>query len=370
MKKLLAVLLVISVFLGVVGCKSTTKEGAQTATGAVYATGFTIEKLANGCKKLTDGEKQSYILVPEGKKAPAGYETIPQIKVTVKRAVILSSTFGALMRSLGVLDSLVGSGTVENQLYLEELKSRYASGQIKYIGGGAMGAPDFEAIQALKPDVVFCSTGYPDAVTYYNKMKGVGLNVVVVNDYLETDPLARLEWIKVFGAFYGKDKEAENYFAGVEKKISDIRAKTAVKSYLPPVLWGSIFMGTVYVSGGESYVAKWIQIAGGLYVFSDIKGSGSASVSLEELYARGKNADVFIYASTPPYINSIKEITDNGPVLADLPVIKQGKVYCFQPWFYQISDKIDEIVLDLAFICQPDLFPGHKIQHFMVLPEK
>jgi iron complex transport system substrate-binding protein len=368
MKKLLAVVIIVSVILSVVGCKATTKDGAQTATGAVYATGFTIENLANGCKKITDGESQSIILVPEGKKAPAGYENLPVVKIAVKRAVILASTFGALMRPLGVLDSLVGSGTVEEQLYLEELKSRYASGQIKYVGGGAMGAPDFEAVQALKPDVVFCSTGYPDAVTYYDKMKAMGLNVVAVNDYLETDPLARLEWIKVFGAFYGKDKEAEVYFKGIEKKIQDIRVKTAVKSTLPEVLWGSIFMGTVYVSGGESYVAKWISIAGGRYVFSDIKGSGSASVSLEELYARGKNSDVFIYASTPPYINSVKEIITNGPVLADLPIIKQGTVYCFQPWFYQISDKIDEIVLDLAFICHPDLFPGHQIKHFMVLP--
>jgi iron complex transport system substrate-binding protein len=274
------------------------------------------------------------------------------------------------MRPLEVLESLVGSGTVENELYINELKQRYTSGKIKYVGGGAMGAPDFETIQALKPDIVFCSTGYPDAVAYYDKMKGIGLRVVVCNDYMENHPLARLEWIKFIGAFYGKDKEAENYFKSVEKKISEISSQVKTETTKPDVIWASIFMGTVYVSGSESYVAKWVDMAGGNYLFNDLKGSGASSISLEELYARGKNAEVFIYASTPPYINSIKEIVDNGPILADIPVIKQGTVYCLQPWFYQVADKTDEIVQDLAYIFHPNLFPGYQIKNFMLLPVK
>lgn len=366
-KRIFILLLVLSIFAGVIGCKSTGKAATST-TGAVYATGFTLENLSGGVKKLTDGEKQSFLLVPQGKKAPAGYESVTQIGVPVKRVVILSVTFGALMRPLGALDSLVGSGTVENELFIDELKQRCASGQIKYVGGGAMGAPDFEAIQLLKPDVVFVSTGYPDAVNYYNELKGMGLNTVVVNDYMETDPLARLEWIKVFGAFYGKEKEADSYFTGMEKRIKDLQAKVMASSFSPGVLWTSIFMGTAYVSGGDSYVAKWVKMMGGRYLFDDLKGSGASSIALEELYARGKTADVFIYASTPPYINSIKEVVANGPVLADMPLVKKGTVYCMQPWFYQVADKPDEILQDLAAILHPDLFPGYKLKNFMLLP--
>jgi len=367
MKKFFTLMLALVLIAGVIGCKGT-KKATTAASGAVYATGFTMENLGGGVTKLTDGEKQTFLLMPQGKKAPAGYESVPKISVPVKRAVILSVTFGALMRPLGVLDSLVGSGTVESELYIEELKQRYESGQIKYVGGGAMGAPDFEAIQMLKPEVVFVSTGYPDAVNYYNELKGMGLNTVVVNDYLETDPLARLEWIKVLGAFYGKDKEAESYFSGVEKKIKDLQAKVAASSFSPSVLWTSIFMGTAYVSGGDSYVAKWVKMMGGRYLFDDLKGSGASSISLEELYARGKNTDVFIYASTPPYINSVKEVITNGPILADIPVVRNGTIYCFQPWFYQIADKPDEILQDLAAIFHPALFPGYKLKNFMLLP--
>jgi iron complex transport system substrate-binding protein len=370
MKKILTFILVLSLVIGIVGCKGATTEETSTATGTVYATGFTIEKLANGVKKVTDGENQTLLLVPTGKKPPAGYENLPQVNVPVKSAVILSVTFGALMRPLEVLDSVVGSGTMENELYIEEMKQRYASGQIKYVGGGTMGAPDFEAIQLLKPDIVFCSTGYADWVEYYNKIKSMGLKVAVCNDYLETDPLARLEWIKFIAAFYGKDAVATTYFEGVEKKIDDIKTQAMLSSQYTTVLWASIFMGSCYVSNGDSYVAKMIDMAGGHYVFNDLPGSDTSSIGIEELYARGKNARVFIYASTPPYINSVKEIVDNNPVLADLPTIVSGEVYCFQPWYFQISDKPDEIVRDLAYIFHINRIPGYTLKHFMLLPKQ
>ncbi len=369
-KKLAALFLAVClVVVAVSGCQTTTRNNlASAGSDLKYANGFSIEDIGGGCKQVTDGENQTLILVPQGKKVPAGYANLPQVTIPVKKVVILSVTFGALMRPLGVLDSVVGSGTVESELYIDEMKQVYANGQIQYVGGGGMGAPDFEAIRALNPDVVFISTGYPDAVKYYNQLKDTGVTVAVCNDYLENNPLGRLEWIKFLASFYGKDKVAETYFTSVVKKINDIHEKTMILSSLPTVLWASIFMGTCYVSGGDSYVAKMIDMAGGNYLFSDLEGSGASSVSLEELYARGKNCDVFIYASTPPYINSVKEIVSNGAVLADMAVIKNDQVYCFQPWFYQISDKIDEVVEDLAYIFHPNLFPGYILKHFQLLP--
>jgi iron complex transport system substrate-binding protein len=368
-KKLLTLILAICVLsVMLVGCKADAVNNSSGATELKYATGFTIENIGGGCQKVTDAENQSLILVPQGKKATAGYEKLPFINTPVKRVIILSVTFGALMRPLGVIDSVVGSGTLENELYIDEMKQGYASGRITYVGGGGMGAPDFEAITALKPYVVFCSTGYPDAVKYYEQLKELGITVVVCNDFLETDPLARLEWMKFIAAFYDKQQEAETYFNSIEKKIDDIKTQVMLSSRFASVLWASIFMGNCYVSGGESYVAKMVEMAGGNYIFKDLAGSAASSISLEELYARGKDCNVFIYASTPPYINSIKEIVDNGPVLADLPIIKSGEVYCFQPWFYQISDKPDEIVQDLAYIFHPSRFPGYQLKHFQLLP--
>ncbi|MDD5189664.1 MAG: ABC transporter substrate-binding protein [Dehalococcoidales bacterium] len=368
MKKLFTFVLLIVFAVSVFGCKSTGTAPTTTAANVTYATGFTIENLADGVKKVTDGETQTILLVPSGKKAPAGYESATVINTPVTRVVILSVTFGALMRPLGVLDSLVGSGTVESELYIQELKDRYTSGQIKYVGAGGMGEPDYEAVSALKPDLVILSTGYPGAVDIYNKIKGLGLHAVVCNDFLENDYLARLEWIKFIAAFYNKDGVASTYFDSVKGKIEAINNKILPLSYRPTALWASIFMGSVYVSGKDSYIAKGLETAGAFNAFSNLEGSGSLTVNLEELYARGKDATYFIYASTPPYINSIKEITSASPILADMASIKSGQVYCFQPWYFQIADKPDEIIQDLAFIFHPQLFPGYQLKNFMQLP--
>jgi len=370
MKRFLSFLAVLVLLVGVAGCKTGDKTAAPVTSSINYATGFTMENLENGVKKLTDGENQTLLLIPAGKQAPAGYDSAVKINIPVEKVVILSVTFGALMRPLGVLDSLVGSGTVESELYIEELKTRYASGQIKYVGAGGMGDPDYEAVRALDPDLVILSTGYPGAVDVFSKLKGMGIKAVVCNDFLENDYLARLEWIKFIAAFYGKDAVANEYFNTVEANIEAINNKMMSLSYSPTVVWASIFMGSVYVSGKDSYIAKGLRNAGAFNAFSELEGSGSVAVNLEELYARGKNAEYFIYASTPPYINSIQEIVDQNPILADLSSIKNGKVYCFQPWYFQIADKPDEIIQDLAFIFHPTLFPGYELKHFILLPAK
>lgn len=369
-RKVVMLVLALCVAVSVlIGCKSDSNNITGTVKSSPhYATGFKIEEIGNGCQKIIDAENQSLILIPKGKKVSTEYEKLPSINTPVEKVVILSVTFGALMRPLGVIDSVVGSGTIEDELYIEEMKQGYANNNIKYVGGGGMGAPDYEVIKELDPDVVFCSTGYPDAVTYYEQLRSLGINVVVCNDFLENDPLARLEWMKLIAAFYDKEQIAEKYFSNVEKNIEEVKTQTMMSSYLASVLWSSIFMGKCYVSGGDSYVARMIDMAGGKYIFQDLVGSGASSISLEELYSRGKDCNVFIYASTPPYINSIKEIIDNGPVLADLPVIKSGEVYCFQPWFYQISDKPDEIIQDLAYIFHTSRFPGYQLKHLQLLP--
>ncbi|MDD5288431.1 MAG: ABC transporter substrate-binding protein [Dehalococcoidales bacterium] len=380
-KKVITMILTLCMVAVIIaGCKTNVENEPSGAIQLKYATGFKIKEVGGQCQIVTDAENQSFILLPKGKKAPVlvtpgdkaseSYANLPQINTPVERVVILSVTFGALMRPLGVIDTVVGSGTLEDELYIDEMKQGYASGNIKYVGGGGMGAPDFEAIQALDPDVVFLSTGYPDAVKYYEQLKGMGITVVVCNDFLESHPLARLEWMKFIAAFYDKEQPADTYFDGVEKKIDDIKMQAMLSSRLASVLWASIFMGNCYVSGGDSYVAKMIELAGGNYVFKYLAGNGASSIALEELYARGQNCNEFIYASTPPYINSIKEIVDGSPVLADLPVIEAGEVYCFQPWFYQISDKPDEIVQDLAYIFHPSRFPDYQLKHFMLLPVK
>lgn len=334
-----------------------------------YATTFNIELLENGCRLVTDGEDQQFLLIPQGIQAPVGYENTTKINTPVANVVLLSSTYGSLLRPFDVFDSIIGVNTIAENWYVDEIIEGMGSGAIKYIGGGSeMQAPNYEEIQTLNPDLIFMYVAFADDYTAYETLTGLGLNVVVVNDFNEEHYLGKVETMKLLATFYDKDEAADTYFSNIENNINATAAIVANITEKPDVLWGMVFYGTAYIPGNASHVAVMVNNVSGNYLFSDLEGPASSAISIEEVYARGLNADVFIYSSSPPYINSIAEVLVGAPILSDLEQVEQGQVWAFQPWYYQILDKTDEVFADLAAIVHPELFPNHTVQHYFLLP--
>ncbi|HWQ71220.1 MAG TPA: ABC transporter substrate-binding protein [Desulfitobacteriaceae bacterium] len=334
-----------------------------------YAKGFQIENVAGGCQKVTDGQGRVLLLVPRDKQPPAEFQNLPVIHTPVKQVVTASTTQAALIRPLGELGSIIGVNCEKDQWYIDEVKAGMEKGNIQLIGSGT-GNFDYDKIVALKPDVVFISGGSPNDAQVLKKLEELKLPVAVDNCWLEQDPLGRLEWIKFFSAFYDKGQQAESFFTGVVKKTEDIAVKVAGEKVKPKILWGMIYQGKAYVPGADSYVAKMIEMAGGDYLFKDIKGTGSTPVTLEEYYVKGKEANIYIDSSMADLDKiTIAGIIAEGKVLADLPALKEGKAWGFQPWYWQSLDKTDEVIADLAAIFHPDLFAGRQLQQFSQLPQ-
>jgi len=362
----LIIALVLSLVL-LVGCS---QEKTETEAGFVtlkYATKFKIENLADDCKKVTDGEGRELLLVPRGQEVPSMYRELPVINTPVEQVVVLSATQAALLRPLDELGSIIAVTTEKEHWYIDEVKEGLESGKVQLVGSG-MGPVDYDKIVALKPDVVFMSTASAEDLEKLRKLEELKIPVAVDNEWLENDPLGRMEWVKFLAAFYGKGEKADDIFNNAVKKTEEIGKKVAEAKAQPKVLWGMIWEGKVYVPGGDSYVAKMIELAGGDYLFEDKKGEGT--ITLEEFYARGEEADIYISSTLPNYgVTSIAKIIEQGKVLADLKTIKEGKVWCFQPWFYQVLDKTDEMITDLAAIFHPELFPNAELKQFMKLPK-
>ncbi len=353
------------------GCaaKGQSSQTAKKTEEVKYAQGFQIEYLNNGCKRLFDGEGRELLLVPRGQKPPAGSENALKIEIPVKKVVVCSTTQAALLKPLGVLNSIVGVTTEEKNWFIDPVKKAMAKGEIVYLGKNT--AMDYEKLRALRPDVVFIYTKTPGMSEVLQKLNELGIPVAVDNEYLEEHPLARMEWVKFLAAFYDKEKEADNFFNQAVKRAQEVEEKTAGAKGKPKVLWGSISQGKVYVPRAGSYVAKMIAMAGGDYLFNDLAGTGSASITLEEFYARGQQADVYISSTSPNYgVTSIQKIIAQGEILSGLKAVKEEKVWCFQPWYWQTLDQTDEQIEDLAAIFHPELYPDYKLKHFLKLPAK
>ncbi len=331
-----------------------------------YATHFQVEYLGNGCKLVTDGAGRKLLLVPRGQRPPKGYKQDQIIAIPVRRVVCKWTTIPPLLRALGVMDSVVGVTTREENWHIAGIRKGMAAGRIKYLGESR--ATDYEKLLRVKPDVFFAG-----AWEKTDKLNELGIPYAVVTEYLEDNPLGRLEWIKFFAAFYNKEKEAKRFFAKAVSRMNTLSRKLEAVGTRPTILWGFIAgRGRVYVPGGDSYVAKMITMAGGVYVFKDLKKVGGVPITLEEFYARGRDANIYISSGMLPQygITSIKKLVAFKPILADFRSVKRGNVWCFQPWYWQSIDKTDEIITDLAAILHPGLFPGHKPRYFLKLPER
>ncbi len=365
----LVLALLFLVLAGGCAAKGQSSQTAKKTEEVKYAQGFQIEYLNNGCKRLFDGEGRELLLVPRGQKPPADSENALKIEIPVKKVVVCSTTQAALLKPLGVLNSIVGVTTEEKNWFIDPVKKAMAKGEIVYLGKNT--AMDYEKLRALRPDVVFIYTKTPGMSEVLQKLNELGIPVAVDNEYLEEHPLARMEWVKFLAAFYDKEKEADNFFNQAVKRAQEVEEKTAGAKGKPKVLWGSISQGKVYVPRAGSYVAKMIAMAGGDYLFNDLAGTGSASITLEEFYARGQQADVYISSTSPNYgVTSIQKIIAQGEILSGLKAVKEEKVWCFQPWYWQTLDQTDEQIEDLAAIFHPELYPDYKLKHFLKLPAK
>lgn len=361
----------------VFGCKTFYNQSASKVSIVMsnlpvhFAKGFKIKYLENGCKLVTDGENLRLLLVPRGKTAPKGVVADKTISIPVKNVMTLSSTFVGSMEKLNVLDSVKAVTNSKNFWYIPEIKAGVSSGAITYVGGDNMEPPDYELVKSLKPELAFVYTGDVGQRHIMRKFDEMGIRYAVNNEWLESDYLGRMEWIKFIGAFYDKELIAEKIFNDAVKKVNKTKAKVAGLSK-PKVAWGLSWMGKVYTANPDSYVGKWITECGGNYVFKNIKQGTDTQVSMESFYAYAKDADILIFSSTTNYMKdpTIRGIIKDNPLFANIKAVKNGKVWAYAPDWWQTIPETDIFVEDIAAVFHPEKFKGHKLTKLVKLPMK
>lgn len=325
-----------------------------------YAKGFSIEYLEDGIKKIVDGENRTLILVPEGKTVPEKYKNEIVINTPIKSVYIASTTQACSLRAINELDSIKAVDTKEDNWEIQEVKQGIKNGKITFLGDGK--APDYEKLATLKPDLTIVYTGPSGQQDLIAKLEELKLNYVVDNEYMEDNPYGRMEWAKLVAAFYNKEKEAGTHLDAAVKKVEEVSKKMGTEKK-PKIVWAMVSKGTVYVPKKNSYAAKMIEMAGAENVF-DSMDVGDGKISLEQLYEKAKDADIFMYSSTRNYSPDLKSILDQAPLLKDIDCVKKGNLWVFHEDYWQSVDKTDEVIIDLMEVLHPGK-TGEKVRHFV-----
>ncbi|MFT5025193.1 MAG: iron complex transport system substrate-binding protein, partial [Candidatus Azotimanducaceae bacterium] len=232
-----------------------------------YAKGFEVYKSKDGSETkiiLYDLEREGQVLDTYylSKSNIKHEDAKNHFQVPLGDLSIASTTHSAFLISLGLEKNIKGMSWAQ---YAQDpaITSQIESGFTENISGAE--EVDLEKLIATGSKAF---TNYPFAMSDLGKFKSVNMPLILVSEYLEETPLARAEWIKFFGAFYGEDEKANEIFSEIEKKYLSLKTKGAFLSSMPMVLIGSEENGVWHMPGGESLIATFIRDAGGHYLFS------------------------------------------------------------------------------------------------------
>jgi len=331
LRKLLFLALFIPFFL--FGCKSKnhrSPEGKTTyvSTSVKYAQGFTIEDFKT-YKKLTvlnpwqksSGISYSYYLVPRNQKVPSSLKGKNIVRTPVRRVVCLSTTQLGFLEALNETSSLVGIPDI-NLVSDSSIIQRYHDKKLSEVGY-AQGL-NYELLLSLKPDLVLTYGVDGEVSAQLNKLKDLGVPVMLVGEYLESTPMAKCEWIKFVGAIYGKQMAAKKWFSRIDSSYQQIKKEVADVDYRPKVLAGLPWKDNWWMAGGESNLANLIRDAGGEYLWHENTSRDAFVVSIEDVFMKAKSADLWINSGTAA---SIKDLLSVDGRFSSLPPVKKHKVY-------------------------------------------
>lgn len=314
-----------------------------------YAQQFSVDYYQGGYALVEIRETGTYLVVPPEADVPSGLdEGVTVLQQPLDRIYLAATSAMDLFRELDGLDAIRLSGTEAQGWYVEEARAAMEAGEILY--AGKYSAPDYERIYAEGCDLAVESTMIYHTPEVKEQLERFGIPVLVERSSYESSPLARMEWIKLYGILLGKEPLAEEVFAQQAQRIAPLLEQPSTGKRCAFFSITSSGLATVRKSG--DYVAQMIGMAGGEYVFADLADSGNSlstmNIPLEDLYAGVKDADVLIYNGTiEGSISTKEELLARCALLAECKAVQSGNIWCTTPSFFQQSMALADFMLDL-----------------------
>jgi len=331
-----------------------------------YASGFSFRNEGN-VKYVTVNypypgatEGYQYMLVPDGEEIPIHGEDIQVIRTPVKTMVCTSTTHIPLLDYLGETNALIGFPSTD-YISSEVMRQRIEKGQVQDLGIDK--GMNVELLYSLHPDLVMGYTMSKD-LGQFTKIRELGIPVVINAEYLEKHPLGRAEWIKFVALFFNKEREADSVFNRIENEYLATYALATKADSKPTVLSGIVYGDAWFMPAGQNYAAKLLNDAGMDYLWKDTESGGFLELSFESVYARAKEADLWIGVGS---FNSLQEMQATESRYGLFKPFIQKQVYSYNA---KRGAKGGSEFLELGYL-RPDLILKDlvKIAHPALLPE-
>lgn len=270
--------------------------------------GYTEVKVHNPWKEGT--ELHRYILVPKGKEGDAtmaklagqahgegkaaatlGVKT-DTVRTPLESNLVFTAPHCQLLTELGSQNAITGVCD-KDYINIPDIKSRaQADAKVAHpiMDCGSSMQPDIERIIALHPEALLISPFENNGG--YGKLDKLRIPIIETADYMETSPLGRAEWIKLYGLLLSSSK-ADSLFSAIEKEYLQLKAEAAKLPLGLSILTERKTGNVWYVPGGKSTMGILLRDAHAKYIFADDQHSGSLSMSPEQIIAKGNQIDAW-----------------------------------------------------------------------------
>lgn len=318
---------------------------------------------------LGANQSYQYVLVQCGTPAPEAYSDLPVIEIPVDSIISLSTTYLPQLETLGLLDRLVG---IDSTLWTttESVRERIAAGDVIEVGSGT--TINVELVLDLEPGLIMAySIGMPEYDTH-PVLEEAGLPVVLNGDFVEQDPLGRTEWLKFMALFFNKDGEAQSQFAQIVEEYNEVAALAASVEEQPTAFLSSVYNGTWWMAGGESYMARLLEDAGADYLWAGTGTVGSEPVAFETVLDVAVDADYWVNPDNSFWF-TVEDVLASDERYAEFAALQSGNLYNNNAIvnenggnaFYESGAANPHILLkDLVKIFHPDLLPEHELVYY------
>jgi len=359
-------------FFILVGCKKNETK-AVTETKAAqnyieYASGLSIVK-HEGYSVVTvsnpwpnANKNFTYVLTEKDAEIPDSLQSYTTIKVPLESIVVTSTTNIPFLEMLDVENKLTGFPHTD-YVSSEKTRALIDKGVVKNVGQNEK--LNIEQLIELSPQLIV-TFGIDNNNPMLDNLKKSGLNVLIQADWMEHSPLGKAEWIKLYGALFGKEEKAKELFDKIVTSYNQAKKLVAEKPASATVLYGSMYEDVWYVAKGESWVAQFMKDAQGDYLWADLKGTGSEGLSFEKVLDKAKSANFWIATGS---VRTLDELTKKNPHYSEFDAFKNKTIYTFEgklgatggTVYYETSPSRPDLVLkDYIKIFYPDLLPSYE----------
>lgn len=247
-----------------------------------------------------------YILIPKGKegdktvamlarrRSTGARCTTDTVRTPLESNLVFTAPHCQLLTELGCQNAITGVCD-KDYINIPDIKSRaQADAKVAHpiMDCGSSMQPDIERIIALHPEALLISPFENSGG--YGKLDKLRIPVIETADYMETSPLGRAEWIKLYGLLLGSSK-ADSLFSAIEKEYLQLKAEAAKLPLGLSILTERKTGNVWYVPGGKSTMGILLRDAHARYIFADDTHSGSLSMSPEQIIAKGNQVDVWVF---------------------------------------------------------------------------